>query len=82
MEIFESYLLKLDLTNAIIEKDVIIDAKAIFGGVELIIPKNIKTKFNITISGIEDKRKNKEEDFNTPTIYITGFSAFGSVEIK
>ena len=77
--------LKLDLCGAKIKEDVIINASAIFGGVEILVPDNVsvKIKSNAIFGGVTDKRtvKNKEKE-KSPTIYINGMALFGGVEIK
>ena len=36
--------LKLDLTNAKVKEDIIINASSIFGGIDILIPENIQVK--------------------------------------
>lgn len=74
---------ELDLSNAIIKKDQVINANAIFGGIEIRIPTgvNIKVKSTPIFGGVSNKAK---VDYNEslPTLYINGTALFGGVEIK
>lgn len=74
---------KCDLRNAIIAEDIIINATAIFGGVEIYVPSNVKVKVKSTpiFGGVTDKSicENKE---NSHTIYVKSMTLFGGVEIK
>ena len=75
---------KLNLDKAVIKNDVVINCSAIFGGIELCIPDNMKVKIksNSIFGGVEDKRKNIEVDKKSVTIYINATCLFGGVEIK
>lgn len=74
---------ELDLSGAIINHDQIINANAIFGGIDIRAPKgvNIKVKSTPIFGGVSNKLKN---DYNEsfPTIYINAFCLFGGVDIK
>lgn len=72
----------IDLTNAIIKEDVVINISTIFGGVDIFVPKNVNVKVNSNsiFGGVENKSKNNEE--NKVTIYINANCVFGGVEIK
>ena len=74
---------KCDLTNAIIEQDVIINTSSIFGGIDIYVPENVKVKVKSSsiFGGVSDKKRyNKKEDAHT--IYINATCMFGGVEIK
>lgn len=73
--------IEFDLTNAKIEKDVVINANAIFGGIDIFVPSNVIVKTNSTsiFGGVENKSTTKEK---THTIYINGTAIFGGIEIK
>lgn len=75
---------KCDLKNAIIENDVIINASSIFGGTEIILPENanVKVKSSSIFGGVDEKRKNQEQNNSGYTIYINATCLFGGVEIK
>lgn len=74
---------ELDISKAIIKKDQVINASAIFGGIEIRVPTgvNIKVKSTPIFGGVDNKLK---IDYNEslPTIYINGVALFGGVEIK
>jgi predicted membrane protein len=75
--------MKLDLRKAKIKDDVVINAKAIFGGVEILVPDDVivKVKSNSIFGGITNKKENAP-DKKAPTIYINGTAVFGGVDIK
>ena len=75
---------KLNLDKAKIKDDVVVNCSAIFGGIELCIPNNVKVKVksNSIFGGVEDKRKNIEYDKNVITIYVNATCLFGGVDIK
>lgn len=72
----------LDLTDAIIKEDVVINASSIFGGIDIHTPKDVNVKVNSTsiFGGVENKVKNN--DSNKVTIYVNATCLFGGVEIK
>ena len=74
---------KCDLRNAIIKEDVLINASSIFGGITILVPKDINVKISSTsiFGGTSDERKNKKTNAKK-TIYIRTTSLFGGVEIK
>lgn len=75
--------LKLDLRNAKIKEDVIINATAVFGGIDILVPENVvvETKSNSFFGGVSNKRKTVPKD-KAPTVYVNGMALFGGVEIK
>ena len=72
-----------DLRNAVIEKDCVIEATAIFGGIDVFLPKNVNVKINSNslFGGVSGKNRQNSEE-NTVTVYINGTAVFGGVEIK
>lgn len=72
----------LDLKKANIEKEAVIKASSIFGGIEIIVPTdvNIKVKSTPIFGGVSNKTTNSKE--NQKTIYIESFCMFGGVDIK
>lgn len=75
--------IKLDLRNAKIDSDVVINASSIFGGVELLIPENTKVVVKSTpiFGGVENRTK-KINNTEAKTIYVNAVCVFGGVEIK
>ena len=74
---------ELDLRNAIITNEKVIEASAIFGGVDIYVPSNVKVKVtSVPIFGGVSDKSNKPADENAPTIYISAFCMFGGVDIK
>ena len=75
--------IELDLRNAIIEEDVVINASSIFGGIDIFVPEGVKVKVksNSIFGGVENNKKG-EVDENSHTIFINATCIFGGVEIK
>lgn len=75
--------IKLDLRNSIIKKNVVINSTCIFGGVTILVPKDVKVKIKSTpiFGGVDDKTKQKVDD-KSKIIYINSVTIFGGVEIK
>ncbi len=70
-----------DLRGAIIEKDCAIQAAAIFGGIDILVPNTVNVKVNSTsiFGGVSNKTATIA---NAPTIYISATCMFGGVDIK
>lgn len=72
----------LDCRDAVIQEDIIINVSAIFGGINIFVPDNVRVKSSSTsiFGGVSNKRyRNIKEG---PIIYISGTCMFGGVEIK
>ena len=72
----------MDLTNAVIKEDVVINVSTIFGGADIVVPKNVNVKINSNsiFGGVENHSKNSDD--NKVTIYVNASCVFGGVEIK
>ncbi len=72
-----------DLRNIKIKNDIVINSTAIFGGIDIIVPDDIKVVIKSTsiFGGSENKKVNKKED-SKYTIYVNCNCIFGGVEIK
>ena len=72
-----------NLRNAIIEKDVVINASAAFGGIDIFLPEgvNVKTKSSALFGGVSDEKKRVHIE-GANTIYINADAAFGGIDIK
>ncbi len=75
--------IKCDLTQAVIEQDCVINASAIFGGIDIIVPENVNIKIhsNSIFGGISNK-KPQNSDHNTVTVYVNGTAMFGGITIQ
>lgn len=73
--------IKCDLRNAIINDDVVIEASAIFGGITILVPKDVNVKVTSTsiFGGVDGKSK---MDRPGKIIYVNATCLFGGVEIK
>lgn len=73
--------IKCDLRNAIINDDVVIEASAIFGGITILVPKDVNVKITSTsiFGGVDGKSK---MDKPGKTIYVNATCLFGGVEVK
>ena len=73
--------IKCDLRNAIINDDVVIEASAIFGGITILVPKDVNVKITSTsiFGGVDGKSK---MDKPGKTIYLNATCLFGGVEVK
>ena len=73
--------IKCDLRNAIINDDVVIEASAIFGGITILVPKDVNVKITSTsiFGGVDGKSK---MDKTGKTIYVNATCLFGGVEVK
>lgn len=69
-----------DLRNAIIEKDEVIKATAIFGGIDILVPDNVNVKVDSnSIFGSVDNKTKAHTD--APTLYISAICLFGGIDI-
>lgn len=75
--------LKMDISDAIIEDDVVINATSIFGGIDIFVPKGykVKIKSNSIFGGVSNNKKNSADN-DAHIIYINATCMFGGVEIK
>ena len=74
--------LTIDLRNAKIEQNISIDAMAVFGGVDILLPANVSVKLNdmSLFGGCSNGRKYCSEA--GPTVYVNATALFGGVEVK
>ena len=74
----------LDLREAKITEDVVIDVVSIFGGSELILPKgiNVKTSGVSIFGGTDNIYKEAKPDKKQPTIHINHVTIFGGTELR
>lgn len=72
----------INLKDAVIEKDIVINSTAVFGGVDILVPNNVnvKVKSSSIFGGTDNKMTENKE--NVPTIYVKAFNLFGGTEIR
>jgi len=70
-----------DLRDAILEKDCVINVYAVFGGVDIFVPENVKVQVDAcsVFGGVTDKSVGTA---TAPTIHIKGLCLFGGVDVK
>lgn len=75
--------IKLDLRDAKIEKDIVINTLSVFGGIDIYVPNDVKVKVSSTpfFGGVEVKRK-KQSSNKEITIYLNSVCIFGGVDLK
>lgn len=73
---------KLDLRNAKFTKDTVIKAFALFGGIDIIVPSDVKVKLKsgFIFGGFSDNRK-APSNKGKYTIYIDAAGGFGGVTV-
>lgn len=76
--------LKLDLREAKIKEDVIINATAVFGGIDILVPENVavETRSNSFFGGVSNKKNTAPKAAKAPTVYVNGTAMFGGIEVK
>jgi predicted membrane protein len=73
--------IKLDLRSADIQDNAVVHVTAAFGGIEIMVPQNVKAINKVT--GVFGGSENKTQATDTTkTLTITGTAIFGGVEIK
>ena len=72
----------LDLRNAKLDKETIIKASSIFGGIDILLSDDVNVELKVTpiFGGVSNKLRNNKD--NKKTIYIDVFCLFGGVDIK
>jgi len=76
---------ELDLRAAtIVQDEVVIDASALFGGVDLQVPENwnVSVEGHGIFGGYEDKTSHSVPEGARPRVVITGSAVFGGVTVK
>lgn len=72
-----------DLRGAKLSSDVVINVSCIFGGIDILVPNDIKVKVTSTpvFGGVDNKYINSKKE-KAKTIYINATCVFGGVDIK
>lgn len=74
---------KLDLTNAKITEDIIIDCTSVFGSIDLIIPEGVNIiATGVPIFGGIENKSNTKTDKKEPIIYINYVCIFAGIDIN
>lgn len=75
--------IKCDLRGAIINGDCVINASAVFGGINIYIPAglNVKVNSNSFFGGVSGKER-RNNPANQYTLYLNATCVFGGIEIK
>jgi len=74
--------LTIDLRGAQITENISIDALAVFGGVDILLPANVNAKlYDLSLFGGCDN-SHKQGPADGPTVYINATALFGGVEVK
>lgn len=74
--------IELDLRGADIQKDAVIKATGIFGGVKILLPEDARVEVSSTsiFGGVSNDRK--KDDKAKKTLYLDATCIFGGVEVK
>lgn len=74
--------LTIDLREALIEENISIDALAVFGGVDILLPTNVSVKLSdlSLFGGCNNSRRYTPTA--GPTVYVNATALFGGVEVK
>lgn len=74
----------LDLRNAVIRDSAVIDVKVLMGGIDVLVPPDVRLVINCTpiLGGVEDKTAPSSIGGFLPTIYINGTCVLGGVDVK
>lgn len=74
---------KCDLRKAIINENQIVNCSAIFGGIDIYVPEDVKVKVKSTsiFGGVSDDKKHSDKN-DAKVIYVNATCIFGGVEIK
>ncbi len=73
----------LDLRDAKIEKEAVLDIFTVCGGVELKVPRDWKVVSKVApIAGGVENKSEGNDDHKGPVLVLTGTAALGGVEIK
>lgn len=74
--------LTIDLREALIEEDISIDALAVFGSVDILLPANVSVKLSdLSLFGGCSNSKTYTPVAG-PTVYVNATALFGGVEVK
>ena len=74
--------IKCDLRGAVINGDCVINASAVFGGIDIYVPENLNVKVssNSIFGGVSGKERRNNP--SNHTLYLNATCRFGGVEVK
>lgn len=74
---------EINLRNAVITEDCVINGSVLFGGADIFLPSNVKCKISTmaVFGGVENKFLDSA-DANAPTVIINPTCVFGGIDIK
>ena len=74
---------KLDIRKAVIKKEATIEIFSLFGGVEIIVPRNVvvRNQTSAILGGVENKT-DQDITKDSPVLYVVGDVVMAGVEIK
>jgi predicted membrane protein len=74
--------LTVDFRDARIDHDIMIDASAVFGGIDLMFPPDVRvvTRATPLFGGVDNKTR-APHAANAPTVTVRCLAAFGGVDI-
>ena len=74
--------IKCDLRGAVINGDCVINASAVFGGIDIYVPENLNVKVssNSIFGGVSGKERRNNP--SNHTLYLNATCLFGRVEVK
>lgn len=75
---------EIDLSEALFtQREVVINATAVFGGVDIKVPENVSVRSAGTgVFGGFDVRTHEADEPDAPVVLVTGFALFGAVEAR
>jgi hypothetical protein len=77
--------IEMDLRNAIIRENVVIEAKAVLGGIDIFVPNYVRVVVNCTpiLGGVDNKTITPfGADEKTITIYLNATCVLGGIDVK
>lgn len=73
----------IDLRNAAIQNEAVINVYCVFGGADIMLPQNVnvKVKSGVLFGGVDEKNHRNSPE-NTLTVYVNATCIFGGIDIK
>lgn len=74
----------IDLRDAKIQKEAVLDVFAVCGGIEVKVPREWRVQSHVfpILGGVDSKSASQKADDTSPVLVITGTVALGGVEVK